>query len=95
MSMPRVVSPEEGMKAVRRATDGIYPSYTELAHTVATEPERIEAARVESYNQGYVEGYEKASSEEGKRNRTTGAPEAQQTPEGAERSRELTTEDDR
>lgn len=43
----------------------------DLAHTVATEPDRIKAARVESYNQGFVEGYEKSA--EGEADRTRAA----------------------
>lgn len=99
MTAPRIVTPEEAQEIVSERGFGVdFADVRALAHTVATEPDRTRAARVESYNQGYVEGFEKASQRcavDKQRNRTTGAAEAQRTPGGAEKSQEVTTTNDR
>jgi hypothetical protein len=83
MAAKRIATPEEARIWLALPSEDGEPSplenqagafaraVAELDRVIATEPDRIKAARVESYNQGFVEGYEKAA--EGEADRTRAA----------------------
>lgn len=59
MTDPRIVSPQEAHRAIdETATYKVDVTWRELAHTVATEPDRTRAAVVKALRDGARNGYE-------------------------------------